>query len=217
MLVVAGTAGGAGCTVTAAAVALFSARAVPTLLVDLRGDVAAVLGGVDVEWGLDQWLDAEDPPPDALRRIEVPVTDGLAVLAPSSIAASGSIAGRVDLALLAELLLAEDRRVVVDAGPLVTPPDAVTARATTVVAVSRLCHLALDRARHVVADGVVVDGVVTVAEPGRLLTPADAAEALGAPVLARLRWNPAVAAAVDRGAFRRRPPSPLRPLRTLLP
>lgn len=214
MLVVTGTAGGAGCTVAASALALHSARTAPTLLVDLRGDVGAMLGGVEVDWGLDQWLDADDPPPDALRRIEVPVADGLAVVAPSSPAVS--IAGRADLGLLAELLLADERRVVVDAGPLTSPADAVRAGATTLVAVTRLCHVALHRSRRMVADGLVVDGVVAVAEPGRLLTTADAAEALGAPVRVRLRWDPAVAAAVDRGVFLRRPPARLRSLRRLL-
>lgn len=214
MLVLAGTAGGVGCTVAAVAVALHSGRARPTLLVDLRGDVGAALGGVEVEHGLDEWLQAPDPPPDALGRIEMPVGDGVALLAPSG--AGGPIDQWLDLGLLAELLTADGRTIVVDAGPLDGVAGALLERAATVVAITRLCHLAFDRSRRLVDGGLRVDSVVAVVEPGRLLTVADAAEALAAPVVARVRWDPAVAAAIDRGVFLHRPPARLKPLRALV-
>ncbi len=211
-MVVAGAAGGAGCTVAATALALHASQVRPTLLVDLRGDVGAVLGGVEAEWGLDEWLATEDPPPDALRRIEAAVAERLAVLT-----ATTPLDGRDDLTLLTELLVGDERQVVVDAGPLAGVAEPLLRRADAVVVVTRLCHLALERGRRLVTEGLEVDGVVAVVEPGRLLAVADAADALGAPIVARLRWDPSVASAVDRGVFGRRVPARLRPLRKLVP
>ena len=51
------------------------------------------------------------------------------------------------------------------------------------------------------------DGVVLVEEPGRSLTAADVARAVGAPVVARIDVDPAIARAVDAGLLAARLPA----------
>lgn len=72
--------GGAGCSVVAAAIAMRSAQQRDTLLVDLGGDLAAILGVEPPSLGMQQWLMEPQAPPDALSRIEVEVTPGLRLL-----------------------------------------------------------------------------------------------------------------------------------------
>ena len=76
--------GGAGTTVVAATLALLLGRSQPdgALLADLSGDAPAALGVADPDSpGIAGWLSAgSDVPPDALHRLEAPVTKGLALL-----------------------------------------------------------------------------------------------------------------------------------------
>ncbi|MEZ5377139.1 MAG: hypothetical protein R2733_11585 [Acidimicrobiales bacterium] len=199
--------GGAGCSVTAAAVALLLSEHEPVLLVDLAGDMGEVLGssgGAPREHALDQWGRSVDPAPDALRSFETRVTEQLTVL--------GSGSGPADLpherlGLLATLLRSDHRRVVVDVGhhQRLLP---IVEQATRSVLVTRQCYVALSKARHRPAP----DDVVVIAEPHRALTTADVESVLGAPVVATIPYEPQIFRAVDAGLLVRRMPGTLRRL-----
>lgn len=142
--------GGTGTSVVAAGVACLRSQERPTLLVDLGGDLSLLFQPQTSPpaMGLDDWLAcSEPPPPDALARLEHPVSGG--VLSLLATAARGewesdthvcgspdhrrdpsSVAGaRPDLrcapvgdvesrtAELVDILTSESRDVVVDAGP----------------------------------------------------------------------------------------------------
>lgn len=220
--------GGSGCSVVAAAAALLSARRRQVLLVDLAGGDQARILGVEPEGpGLTRWLRHPNPPPDSLARLEVPVAADIALLPfrGSDLAAdvsTGSPPDDVDLGerwvLLAHLLAADERLVVVDLGLGLVPwaashagPDPVSASvaiagvAERCTLVTRLCYLALARAM----EQPVPDDVIVVAEPDRALRVADVEAALRVPVAA-IRCDPAVARAVDAGLLTRRLPRALR-------
>jgi hypothetical protein len=195
--------GGVGTTVVAASLAVLLARRSPAgaLLVDLGGDAPAALGLPDPTGpGVAGWLAAgTDVPPDALHRLEEPAADGLALLPRGS----GRLApDRGDV--LAALLGADDRAVVVDcgAGPRGSAL-AVAAGATRSILVTRACFLALRRA---VAAPLRPSEVVLLTEPGRSLSRADVEGCLGAPVVAEVAVDPAVARAVDAGLLAARLP-----------
>jgi hypothetical protein len=191
---------GVGTTVVAAGLALHLARqrAAGAVLVDLGGDLPTVLGApTPPEPGLAEWLAATgDTPADALARIEPPVAAGLGLLPRGQ----GSLPVERSR-LLAALLTAEPRAVVVDCGLLTD--DAATAVASELAAagspsllVLRPCFLALRRA---VGFPLRPTGIVLVVEEGRAITAGDIESVLGAPVVARVRTSVAVARAVDAG------------------
>jgi hypothetical protein len=62
--------------------------------------------------------------------------------------------------------------------------------------VVRACYMAVRRARQA---PLLPTGVVVVREPGRVLHSEDIADAVGAPLLAEIEVDPAVARAVDAG------------------
>ncbi len=202
--------GGVGCSVTAAATALLIARDRPTLLVDLAGDLPDVLGvtphrlAEDVPFGLARWLADDEPGPDGLQRLEVRVTDGLSMLASGGGVVSHESAG---LTLLASMLASETRPVVVDVGSH-RQFDAFLAQAFRSVLVTRSCYVALTRAR----ERPTPDDIVLVSEPHRALTAADVEAVLGAPITARVDYEPRVFRAVDAGLLAVRLPRPLRRL-----
>ena len=231
--------GGVGTTVVAAGLALATRtanRAAPSLLVDLDGDLPCCLGLPDPEGpGVAEWAaSGPEVPPDALSRLEVPVTTGLALLPRGH---GPLLPDRIDL--LVSLLIASGRRVVVDCGAL-GPPQARRARvdssraggerqhgpvagaepegsvdrrvqaAARVVAaapssllVVRPCVMGLHRSSRL---GLRPSGVVVIREPGRALRAADVEAVVGAPVLAELALDPAVARAVDAGLLGARLP-----------
>ena len=196
--------GGSGTTVVAAALSLLLGRVAPGggLLVDLAGDAPAALGlGELTGPGARTWLGAEATPPDALARLEVPAVEGLHLLPAGS--PSGPLRSE-RAALLASLLAADARAVVVDCGPLDSPAAITLAgRATISLLVLRPCYLALRRAQ---AAPIRPSGVVLVSEPGRALGRADVEAVLGVPVRAVVPWDPAVARCVDAGLLARRLP-----------
>lgn len=227
--------GGSGCSVVASAAAILSSRLGPTLLVDLGGDLPAVLGLADpgsrrttpgpadlahADLGLADWLAAESPLPDSLRRIERSISDTLSLL-PLGI---GAFDPRPDQTqLLARLLRTDGRRIVLDVGRVVGQGsgigqgnrpgrsggrEALLDASDRTVLVTRACYLALRAAQLTVSP----DQVVLISEPGRALSANDVAAAIGSPVAAILRWDPAVARAVDAGVFRDRLPRSLRDL-----
>jgi hypothetical protein len=217
--------GGVGTTVVATALALGLVRADPAgpgvLLADLAGDVPAALGlagapvGSDADGpGLTHWLAAApDVPADALGRIEVPVAPGLALLRRGAGPfVSGAGEGG---ALLAAVLDGDPRRVVVDCGRIDVDAGeagdaavgmAVAGAAERSLLVLRPCFLAVRRAA---AAPVRATGVVLVDEPGRALGAADLSEALGLPVVARVRVTEQIARTVDAGLLTARLPRSL--------
>ena len=91
---------------------------------------------------------------------------------------------------------------VVDAGTNPPPLDLLDGDVRSLL-VTRACYLALRRAA---AAPCRPDGVVLVTEPGRALRAADVARAVGAPVVASVSHDPAIARAVDAGLLTARLP-----------
>jgi len=204
--------GGSGTSVTAAACAVHAATAVGAVrLVDLRGDLPAVLGlGAEPETGVADWLAAgPTAPTDALDRLGVEIVPGLSLLArgrgqsvlePEPAAAAG--------AALA-VALRDGPLTIVDVGV----PDTAVGRAVVEVSdaafvVTRECYLSLRRAVNLALTARAY-GLVVLQEPGRSLGPADVAQVLGRPVVARVPVRTAIARAVDAGVLPARLPEPL--------
>jgi hypothetical protein len=79
----------------------------------------------------------------------------------------------------------------------------MAAAASQSLLVTRSCYLAL---RRLLAVPVRPSGVVLLREPGRSLTVADVEDVVGAPVVAEIAVDPAVARAVDSGLLSQRVP-----------
>jgi hypothetical protein len=82
----------------------------------------------------------------------------------------------------------------------------VAAGATRSVLVTRACFLSLRRA---LAAPVQPSQVILLREPGRALNAADIEDVVGAPVIAEVPLDPAVARAVDAGLLASRLPRTL--------
>lgn len=193
--------GGAGATVLAAAHALVAATHRATVVVDLDGDLPAVLG-VDAtdRPGVAEWLRAgPDVPTDALDRLLVPVADDLSLL-PRGIGALDEARA----AVLGRLLAGSPREVVLDAG---TRPGhaarAVVREADRSVLVTRACYLALRRLHGI---GLAPTEVVVVREANRALGGDDITAAVGVPVRTTVGVDPGIARAVDAGLLAARLP-----------
>lgn len=197
--------GGSGTTVVAAVLALSSPR--PSLLVDLDGELPAVLGVAEPDRpGVADWLASEAP--------SAHLADLLVEVAPRTWLlpwqAAGSARDQDGEAYrwsgLGDWMNTWSAQwgcdVVVDAGTRV-PPDGLTDLADRSLLVTRPCYLALRRA---VRCTLRPSGVILVEEPGRGLTRRDVEHALGVPVEATLSVDPAVARAVDAGLLASRLP-----------
>ncbi|MGB8861422.1 MAG: hypothetical protein WCC60_19345 [Ilumatobacteraceae bacterium] len=194
--------GGSGTTVVSAALALVLSHRRPALLVDLGGDAPAALGLAEPAGpGVADWLASVTADADALHRLAVPATDTLQLI-PLGRGTPGERWAALATALNG---CAGHTDVVIDAGTGV-PPSALVAAATHNLLVTRPCYLALRRA---VAAGVQPTGIVLLHEPGRALTARDVERSLGAPVVAELHYDPAVARAVDAGLLAARLPRSL--------
>jgi hypothetical protein len=194
--------GGSGTTVVAVALASLAGRRHGTgaLVVDLAGDVPAVSGLPDGAGpGVAEWLAAGSAvAPDGWSRLEVRVAPHLSVVPRGR----GPLVGGERAAVLAGMLAAAGRPVVVDCGVLAPPGDSLAAghvlaaAATHSWLVTRPCYLSL---RRCAALPLRPSGVVVVDEPARALRAADIEAAVGAPVVARVPCDAAIARAVDRG------------------
>ena len=194
--------GGSGTTVVAASLALVLSHRRPTVLVDLAGDAPAALGVAEPSGpGVADWLSSPSADAAALWRLAISATDALQLLPRGQQA----VAPGVRWAELAEVLGTFNGNVVLDAGTGVPFPALITA-ATHNLLVTRPCYLALRRA---VGCGVQPSGVVLLTEPGRALSRRDVERALGAPVVAEVQYDPAVARAVDAGLLAARLPRSL--------
>ncbi|MFV1990917.1 MAG: hypothetical protein ACC652_09285, partial [Acidimicrobiales bacterium] len=116
--------------------------------------------------------------------------------------------------LLASLLGADQRNVIVDAGAQTSRLATLLCDAATEsLLVLRPCYLALRRAKHHPGRAT---GIVLVQEPGRTLRGKDVSAVLGLPIRAEVGWDTAIARAIDAGLLVTRMPRNLaRPLATL--
>jgi hypothetical protein len=189
--------GGSGTTVVAATLAL----SCPTdsLLVDLDGELPAVLGLPEPSGqGVADWL-ASDAPPEALDDLAVFVDRTTRLIPRGSAAVDLRSARWGELAVWLSTRPAS----IIDAGTSPPPLDLLLEGDVRSLLVTRACYLALRRAA---AAPCRPDGVVMISEPGRTLRAADVARAVGAPVVASVSHDPAIARAVDSGLLSARLP-----------
>jgi hypothetical protein len=200
--------GGSGTTVVAAAIALTSTR--PSLLVDLDGELPAVLGLPEPDRpGVADWL-ASDASADHLAELLIDIGPRTWLLPWRA----GSFDNHHDITVergarwvvLGDWLHDWSDQwscdVTVDVGTR-TPPDPLIARATRSLLVTRPCYLAL---RLAVRSPVRPTGVILVDEPGHGLRPRDVEHALGVPIDAVVSLDPGVSRAVDAGLLATRLP-----------
>ncbi len=192
--------GGSGTTVVACALALGSARSQPTALIDLSGDCATALGMDEPTGpGVVDWLASPTAGPTDLFRLAVIVRDEVLLIPRGEGPAPEGQWSRLASALTGS------RNVIIDAGTG-HPPQALHDAAEQSLLVTRPCFIAIRRAQHLL---IRPTGIVLVDEPGRSLTSRDVEHALGVPVAAEVRLDPAVARAVDAGLLIARLPKSL--------
>lgn len=191
--------GGSGTTVVVAGIGL--GRSSPTLIVDLRGDLPAALGATGADrQGVGDWL-ATDVPARHLGDLVVELAPDRHLLPWGSIDPAGPHAPTIgdDRWTTLAAWLGDWRRglgtVVVDAGTG-DPPAPLIAEAQHRLLVTRPCYLSLVRALRGVARPTAV---VVVEEPWRSYRVRDIESAIGAPVGAIVKHDPALARAVDAG------------------
>ena len=198
--------GGSGTTVVAAALALGSST--DSLLIDLDGELPAALGVPEPSGqGLSDWF-ASDAPERSILDLAG------AVARTTSLVPRGPVAIPRDSArwpALRNFLATASLDVIVDAGCGPPPPDLLAEQSRGLL-VTRPCYLSLLRASRLPRP----DGIVLVSEHGRSLTAADVAHSIGAPVVATVEIDPAIARAVDAGLLAARlPGSMLKSLQAL--
>jgi hypothetical protein len=192
--------GGSGTTVIACALALGGGHGRPTTLVDLSGDSATALGLAEPTGpGVTDWLISPTAGPGDLRRLAIAVRDDVDLIPP------GNAVAPVDQWSRLAAALALPATVIIDAGTG-CPPIQLHEAADQSLLVTRPCFLAI---RHAQQLELRPTGIVLVDEPGRALTSTDVEHALGVPVVAEVRLDPAVARAVDAGLLATRLPRSL--------
>ena len=203
---------GAGTTVVTATLALESTR--PALLVDLAGDIPAVLGMSEPDRpGVVDWLGAAGAATQ-LDDLVIDIDDTTALLAhrgrrrtPTTATADTEDGRWRELAAWFDAwTLASGGDVWIDAGTG-APPAALAACVEHRWLVTRPCYLSLRRAAN---NAVRPTGVVLVDEPGRALRARDVERSTAAPVVTRSLVDPRVARAVDAGLLASRPPRTIR-------
>lgn len=195
--------GGSGTTVVAASLALTLSSRADVTLVDLRGDVPAALGAAEPAGpGVSEWLASPTATAEALWGLAVTIAPNLRAL---PWGAAGGTPPTQRWHDLAEALGSAHDAVVVDAGG--APAAALLAAAERSVLVTRACYLSLRRCPHLASPPT---DIVLVKEPGRALGAADIERAVGAPVVAEVPFDPAIARAIDAGLLSSRLPLALR-------
>jgi hypothetical protein len=193
--------GGSGTTVIVASLGLCALS--PVTLIDLAGDLPAVLGIAEPAGpGILEWLLSEAPI-ERLSDITIKVTDGVDLIP----------AGRGDRHIpssrwpeLLNALTTDNHRVIIDAGTG-QPPTAAHNLVDRSLLVTRACYLAL---RRVVASPIRPTGIILVNEPGRALRDVDVEAAVGAPLLATVSLDVQIARSVDAGLMAARLPRMIR-------
>jgi len=212
-VVVSSPKGGCGTSVVSTALAALLSTAVidrdrrlSTRLVDLGGDQPAILGVGTPPHGITNWM--IDAAGRRLADLTTPVTDQLAIVP----FGSGSLppTESTTWSVFASVLQHDTgtHHTVVDAG-LVTLPDSLYEHCDLHIMIVQPCYLALRRA---VVDPRIklVDGLVVVRPPHRVLNDRDVENVLGVSVLASVPIGHDVARRVDSGLLHSRLPDVLR-------
>ena len=199
--------GGSGTTVVAAALALVLAQRheAGARLVDMSGDTPSALGMSEpASEGIAEWLSAADHPGvEALNNLMLPVTAHLGVIPRGHNVIVPSLVNLDRLRDLAEVIAQSTMPTVVDAGSgLAAIP--IIEHATRSLLIIRPCYLALRRASLLTTKP---HGIIVITEPGRALGVHDVESVVGAPVLAEIPFDPAIARAVDAGLLAGRVPT----------
>jgi MinD-like ATPase involved in chromosome partitioning or flagellar assembly len=199
--------GGSGTTVVAAALALVLAQRheAGARLIDMSGDTPSALGMSEpASEGIAEWLNAADHPGvEALNNLMLPVTAHLGVIPRGHNVIVPSLVNLDRLRDLAEVIAQSTMPTVVDAGSgLAAIP--IIEHATRSLLIIRPCYLALRRASLLTTKP---NGIIVITEPGRALGVHDVESVVGAPVLAEIPFDPAIARAVDAGLLAGRVPT----------
>ena len=195
--------GGSGTTVVASTLALMRAAESQrgALLVDLAGDVPAVLGLAEPSGpGISDWFAHCDLGSRmTLQSIAIQATANLQIIA------RGSKQLDVDENFidLCAALKTFDLPMIVDAGCGLPSPD-LLAHASSSLLVTRPCYLSLRRAAQL---SMSPTGIVLINEAGRALGKHDVEAVIGAPVIAEIIFDAAIARAVDAGLLASRIPT----------
>ena len=195
--------GGSGTTVVASTLALMRAAESQrgALLVDLAGDVPAVLGLAESSGpGISDWFAHCDLGSRmTLQSIAIQATANLQIIARGS--------KQLDLDEnfidLCAALKTFDLPIIVDAGCGLPSPD-LLAHASSSLLVTRPCYLSLRRAAQL---SMSPTGIVLINEAGRALGKHDVEAVIGAPVIAEIIFDAAIARAVDAGLLASRIPT----------
>ncbi len=195
--------GGSGTTVVASTLALLRAEQSPrgALIVDLAGDVPAVLGLAEPSSvGVAEWFaQNENSSRMSLQSIAIQATANLQLISRGA----AVIDATANFEALYASLATFDIPVIVDAGCGVVSADLV-ARARASLLITRPCYLSLRRAAQL---NVAPTGIVLVNEPGRALGKRDVESVIGAPVIAEITFDATISRAVDAGLLASRLPS----------
>jgi hypothetical protein len=199
--------GGNCTTVVAAALALVLAQhhEAGARLIDMSGDTPSALGMSEpASEGISEWLSATDHPgAEALNNLMLPVTAHLGVIPRGRNIIVPSLVNPDRLRDLALAITESDLPTIVDAGSgLATIP--ILLHATRSLLIIRPCYLALRRASLLTTPP---HGAIVITEPGRALGVHDIESVVGAPVLAEIPFDPAIARAVDAGLLAGRVPT----------
>ena len=192
--------GGSGTTLVACSRAIGAPR--PTLLVDLCGDAPLMLGLAEPERpGVIEWLHS-NAPASHLDDLTIDLTPHCTLLPAHSASHTSSAPPQVDIerwielaAWLADTAERSKGQVIIDAGTQPLPAE-VTDVCTHRWLVTRACYLSIKRA---IGSPTRPTGIVLVDEPGRGLRPNDLETSIGAPIVAKVAFDPLVFRAVDAG------------------
>ena len=197
--------GGSGTTVVASTIALMRAAESQrgALLVDLAGDVPAVLGLAESSGpGINDWFaNCDHGSRMTLQSIAIQATANLQIIARGSKQLDAD--KNANFSELCAALKTFDLPIIVDAGCGLPSPDLI-AHASSSLLVTRLCYLSLRRAAQL---SVSPTGIVLINEAGRALGKHDVEAVIGAPVVAEISFDAAIARAVDAGLLASRIPT----------
>ena len=196
--------GGSGTSVVAASLAIVSSSSSPTLLVDLAGDQAAILGLPQPPIGLSDWANGM-----TYREFDEIISlchDNL-YLAPTGTFDFETLNANAWDKFLRALSLkhSEGYNIIVDLGRA-DIPLALRKIVDTCYLVTRPCYLALRRAVDL---ETAFSGVIVVNEPDRVLTSRDVESVLKLKCVAEIPYTSEISRRVDSGLLKSRLPMAL--------